>query len=320
MEARSTGTSSKSKADSGKAKVIPPKRRATAVKSGSKNDTESPSGAPEKAPDLYQFTNYRTYLQDYYQFQKSVNPKFSLRFFAKKAKFPSHGLLNYLMEGKRNLSKKTLDKLAVALGLNREQSAYFENLVFFNQARSIDEKTFYYEKLLRAPAKSGFRKLESTQLQIFRRWYNIAIREMLTLKDFRNSPAWISDRLLPRVEQYEAQESLEMLLTQGLIKKTANGYKPVDPDITTDDEVRSFMVKSYQLQMIKMAAWAQEEVPAKDRDISSVCMAVKESELPNVKKHLQLMRKELRNFRAGDGEGERIIQVNIQLFPLSKGI
>ena len=99
-------------------------------------------------------------------------------------------------------------KMVIVLGLNREQSVYFENLVFFNQARSIDGKTFYYEKLLRASAKSSFRKLETTQLQIFRRWYAIAIREMLSLKDFRNKPAWITDRLLPWVEQYEAQESL----------------------------------------------------------------------------------------------------------------
>jgi uncharacterized protein (TIGR02147 family) len=303
--------------DKGKAGV--PKKPFGSGKSVSKKETTGPSALSKKAPDLYAYTNYRSFLQDYYQFQKGSNPDFSLRYFAKKAKFPSHGLLKYLMEGKRNLSKKTLIKLSDALGFVKDQAQYFENLVFFNQARGIDEKTFYYEKLLRAPEKSSFRKLEASQLQIFRRWYTIAIREMLQLKDFRNNPAWISDRLLPRVEQYEAQESLGMLLAQGLIKKTANGYKPADPDITTEDEVKSFMVKNYHAQMLKLAAWAQEEIPAKDRDISSVCFAIKEAELPNLKKQLQLMRKELRNFRAEDGAGERIVQVNIQLFPLSKG-
>src|SRR5882757_975186 len=99
------------------------------------------------------------------------------------------------MEGKRNLSKKTLVKLTAAMSMTKEQAQYFENLVFFNQAHGIDEKTFYYEKLLRAPEKSSFRKLEASQLQIFRRWYNITIREMLHLKEFRNNPAWISERL-----------------------------------------------------------------------------------------------------------------------------
>jgi uncharacterized protein (TIGR02147 family) len=270
-------------------------------------------------PELFNYTNYRLFLQDYYQSQKKVNPKFSLRYFAKKANFPSHGLLKYLMEGKRNLSKKTLVKLSQGLGLEGERSQYFENLVFFNQAPNLEEKNFYYEKLVRSPAKSTFRKMESSQLQIFRKWQNIAIREMLNLKGFRNNPAWISGQLLPPVEQYEVEESISTLLTSGIIKKTANGIKAADPDITTDDEVQSFLVKSYHAQMLKVAAWAQDEVATKERDISSVCFAIKESELPNLKKQIQLMRKELRNFAAADGEGERIVQVNIQLFPLSKG-
>ncbi len=272
-----------------------------------------------KLPDLLNYSNYRQYLQDYYQAQKQANPKFSLRFFAKKAKFPSHGLLKFLMEGKRNLSKKTLVKLSDALDLDKERTQYFENLVFFNQALTLEEKNFYYQKLVQSTSKSTFQKLEVSQLQIFRKWYNIVIREMLNLKGFRNSPAWISSQLLPRVEPYEVEEALSMLLVSGVIKKTANGYKPAEPDITTDDEIKSFLVKNYHAQMLKLAGWAQDEVPGKERDISSVCFAIKESELPNLKKQIQLMRKELRNFAASDGDGDRIVQVNIQLFPLSKG-
>ena len=273
----------------------------------------------EALPDLLSYTNYRLYLKDYYDAQKRINPKFSLRYLANKANFPSHGLLNYLMTGKRNLSKKSLVKLSTALGFNKEQALYFENLVFFNQADSLEEKNFYYEKLVKAPGKSTFRKMESSQLQVFRHWYNISIREMLNLKGFRNSPAWIASQLLPPVETYEVEESLKLLVNSGLIKKTASGYKASDPDITTDDEIKSFLVKNYHDQMLKMAAWAQDKIPSKERDISSVTFSIKESELPNLKKQLQLIRKELRSFAAEDGTGDRIVQVNMQLFPLSKG-
>jgi uncharacterized protein (TIGR02147 family) len=272
-----------------------------------------------KAPDLFNYSNYRQFLKDFYQFQKESNPNFSIRYFAKKANFPSHGLINYLMEGKRNLSKKTLVKLMPALGLNKEQSQYFENLVFFNQAKTLDEKNFFYEKLLKSPGKSTFKKLESSQLQIFRKWYTIALREMLNLREFRSNPSWIATQMLPKVETYEIEEALDLLLSTGLVKRTANGYKAADPDITTDDEVKSFLVKGYHAQMLKLAAWAQDEIPGRERDISSVCFAVKESELPNLKKQLQLMRKELRAFAAENKDGERIVQVNIQLFPLTRG-
>jgi uncharacterized protein (TIGR02147 family) len=274
---------------------------------------------PAKAPNLFNYSNYRQYLRDYYDYQKDQNPNFSIRYFAKKANFPSHGLINYLMEGKRNLSKKTLVKLTIGLGLNKEQSQFFENLVFFNQAKSLEEKNFFYERLIKSPGKTTFRKLETSQLQIFRKWYTVVLREMLNLKGFRNNSAWIAAQMLPKVEDYEIQDALELLLTSGLIKRTPNGYKAADTDITTDDEVKSFLVKGYHDQMLKLSAWAQDDVPAKERDISSVCLAVKESELPNLKKQLQLMRKELRSFAAENRDGERIVQVNIQMFPVTKG-
>jgi uncharacterized protein (TIGR02147 family) len=270
-------------------------------------------------PDLLNYSNYREFLKDYYLARKAANPKFSLRVLAQKANFPSHGLLQYLMDGKRNLSKKTLVKLALALELDKERAQYFENLVFFNQARTLEEKGFYYEKLVRTAGVSTFRKVDGSQLRIFRHWYTIAIREMLALDGFRGNPAWISGRFLPPVQPYEAEEALRMLLDTGLIKKTANGYRSADPDITTEDEVKSFLVKSYQAQMMRLAIWAQDEVPMRERDISSVTFAIKESELPNLKKQLQLMRKELRAFAAAPGTADRVVQVNMQMFPLSKG-
>ena len=112
---------------------------------------------------------------------------------------------------------------------------------------------------------------------------------------------------------------MALLLETGLIRKTANGFKAADPDITTDDEVKSFLVKSYQAQMIRLANWAQDEVPGRERDISSVTFAIKEAELPNLKKQLQLIRKELRGFAAEPGTADRVVQVNIQMFPLSRG-
>ncbi len=269
-------------------------------------------------PDIFHYTNYRQFLQDFYQAKKQHDSKFSLRVFAAQAQFPSHGLLKYLMEGKRNLSKKTLVRLCPALGLNKEQTLYFENLVFFNQAKSLEEKSFFYERLLKGSGVSTFKRLEFSQLQIFRKWHGVLIREMLNLKVFRNSPQWLASQILSKVEPHEVEESIKMLLETGIIQKTANGYRAADPDITTDDEVKSFLVKSYHAQMMKLAIAAQDEMPAAERDISSACFAIKESDLPALKKQLQLMRKELRNFAASAGEGERVVQVNIQFFPLTR--
>jgi uncharacterized protein (TIGR02147 family) len=270
-------------------------------------------------PDIINYTNYRQYLADIYAFRKTDEPRFSVRAFAKEAGFSSHTLMRYILDGKRNLSKKSLLKLILALDLNRDRTEYFENLVFFNQSKNLDEKNIYYQRLLKSQQPNGLKKLEANQFLIFKTWYHSAIREMLSLGKFRNSPEWIAGQLQPKIEPKEAQESLKLLLEAGLIKKTVNGFQAVDNSITTDDEVLPLFVRNYHLQMMEMAMQAVDTVDPEKRDISSVSFAIRETDFPKLKKQIQLMRKELRNFAVADGEGERVVQVNIQLFPLNRG-
>jgi uncharacterized protein (TIGR02147 family) len=269
-------------------------------------------------PDVMAYTDYRLYLRDYYRARKASDARFSLRALAREAGFPSHGHVKYLMEGARNLTQKTLVKLLPVLELDAPRARYFENLVFFNQARTLKEKRVYYERLRESPAGSGFRKLEASQLRVFRAWHLAAIREMIVLKGFRADPEWVGRALLPRLDAREAREALEELTSAGLIRRTANGYKQADPDVTTDNEVRSFMVKNYHAEMLRLAARALDEVPAAERDVSGVCFAIRGEDWPKLKKRLQSLRKELKALEARPGEGDRIVQVNLQAFPLTR--
>ncbi len=281
-------------------------------------DTSQLTRMPEK-PDIINYTNYRLYLADVHAARKQTDSRFSVRAFAKEAGFSSHTLMRYVLDGKRNLSKKTLLKLSMALKLTRDRAEYFENLVFFNQSKTLDEKNTYYQRLLKSEKPNGLKKLEENQFRIFSTWYHSAIREMLSLSTFRNSPEWIAGQLQPKIEPKEAQGSLKLLLEAGLIKKTANGYLAVDDAITTDDEVLPLFVRNYHLQMIEMAKKSIDSVEPERRDISAVSFAIREEDFPKLKKQIQLMRKELRHFAVEDGHGERVVQVNIQLFPLNKG-
>lgn len=269
------------------------------------------------APDVLNYTNYRQFLQDWHAFRKSADPKFSLRAFADKARFSSHGHLKYVLDGRRNLSKKTLLKLAKALELSGPQEDYFEKLVFFNQAGTLEEKNHFYQKLL---AYGKFKRLDADQLQVFEEWYHTVIRELVPLDGFRNSPQWIGNRLQPKITAHAAEASLRLLLERKLIAKTANGFRQTDRSITTDDEIRSIAVKRFHTQMIQLALQSLNQLPAASRDISSVTFPIRRADFPKLKKHLQFMRKELRNFAAEGESGEDIVQVNIQLFPLTGGI
>ncbi|SOD16246.1 TIGR02147 family protein [Fibrobacter sp. UWB16] len=271
-------------------------------------------------PDVLQYTNYRVYLRDYYEFKKKTVPAFSLRFFAEKAGLSSHAHLKLTIDGKRNITKNTVVKLIHGLGLDGQRAAYFESLVFFNQAQTDADKQVYYAQLLKASPRSKLHKMDAAQFRIFREWHHSAILEMVALKDFRPIPDWISKRLGGLITPAQVTESLKLLVELGLLVKTANGYRQRDPLITTDDEVQDMMVKMYHLQMLKLSADMLSALPGPQRDISALTFSIKREDFPNLKKHLQLMRKELLDFSAKAGEGEDVVQINIQLYPLTRGV
>lgn len=271
-------------------------------------------------PDVLQYTNYRVYLRDYYEFKKKTVPAFSLRFFAEKAGLSSHAHLKLTIDGKRNITKNTVVKLIHGLGLDGQRAAYFESLVFFNQAQTDADKQVYYAQLLKASPRSKLHKMDAAQFRIFREWHHSAILEMVALKDFRPIPDWISKRLGSLITPAQVTESLKLLVELGLLVKTANGYRQRDPLITTDDEVQDLMVKMYHLQMLKLSADMLSALPGPQRDVSALTFSIKREDFPNLKKHLQLMRKELLDFSAKAGEGEDVVQINIQLYPLTRGV
>ena len=271
-------------------------------------------------PDVLQYTNYRVYLRDYYEFKKKTVPAFSLRFFAEKAGLSSHAHLKLTIDGKRNITKNTVVKLIHGLGLDGQRAAYFESLVFFNQAQTDADTQVYYAQLLKASPRSKLHKMDKAQFRIFREWHHSAILEMVALKDFRPIPDWISRRRGGLVTPAQVTESLKLLVEVGLLVKTANGFRQRDPLITTDDEVQDLMVKMYHLQMLKLSASMLSALPGAQRDVSALTFSIKREDFPNLKKHLQLMRKELLDFSAKAGEAEEVVQVNIQLYPLTRGV
>jgi uncharacterized protein (TIGR02147 family) len=272
----------------------------------------------KKEPDVLHYSNYRTYLADYYEFKKSESKIFSHRYFTKQAGITSPNYLKVVMDGQRNLTKKSLVKFATALGLKGVRAEFFENLVFFNQAMVISERNLYYGNILRTRAKAGLRKLDEAQFQLFSDWRHIAVRELAGVKGFRPDARWVVKRIGKAITEREAEESLNLLATLGLLKKTANGFGQSEVNITTSDEVRSLLVKNYHHQMIRMAGTALDYLPAGRRDVSSITIPIHARDFARLKEQIQLMRKELLNLAAEPGTGEDVVQVNIQLFPLTE--
>ena len=102
-----------------------------------------------------------------------------------------------------------------------------------------------------------------------------------------------------------------------IIKKDDGSYKRTAASFTTGPQVRSVAVANYHKAMMQLASESIERFSASDRDITSVTISVSVDTCQIIREKLQRIRRELLELAEAERNPQRVVQVNLQLFPLS---
>lgn len=272
-------------------------------------------------PEVYQYENYRNFLSDMYQHFKDTKRGFSHRAFAKKAGLKSFNYLKLVIDGERNLSPKMIPAFIKGLELNKAEGDFFEKLVYFNQSKSLEEKKRYYEALASSKRYRQIKEIEVSKYEYFSNWYHAAIRELAMRPDFKANPAWIAEQIQPSITEAQAKDSIELLQGLGFIQlDDQGGAKLTETNVASAPEVESLALMNFHRQMIERAQDSLEHDDADIRDISSITLSITEKEMEIIKKQiLKFRRKILADFGTKANRKSRVYQMNVQMFPLSKG-
>jgi uncharacterized protein (TIGR02147 family) len=277
------------------------------------------------APSIYDFTNYREYLQAFFQAKKAANPAYTASAFARKAGLGenSRGYLKLVIDGKRNLSPHTIRAFAEAMGLGLEDSVYFENLVHFNQAERANDRKYYFERLAASQPKqksNHFELLES-QYRYFSNWYVIAVRELVATTKFSEEPAAIAKALKNRITAKEAAQAMADLKRLELIAHDENGrWVQTTPIITVKPGFFSPFIQNFHLGMMDQARHALIEEEYSERNASGVTLSCPREKLPDLKRAIDDFRAQItEKFGITEAPADSVVQVNVQLFQLTQG-
>jgi len=272
--------------------------------------------------DIYLYLEYRKYLNDYYFFKKRITPSFSFRSFSHRAGFSTPNFLQLLIQGKRNLKRSSISSVSRAIGHAEEEARYFEAMVFFDQAKTIHEKTRYFTALSEARKPYQISAVTDMQFEHFNTWYHKAIRELLGFYAFDENEKYAYRRLAtmlsPPITESEARKSVRLLMKLGLLRKDDKGrIVQTDRFISTGDEVNSLFIRTFHQAMIDRAREAVDRIPPPERDISSLTVTVSDKGFAMLKQEIQLFRKRLLDAVKLDTDPRSVYQVNFQLFPLT---
>ncbi len=268
---------------------------------------------------VFSFLDYREFLRAFYQRRKQRRAGYSYRAFSKRVGLRSTNYLKLVIDGERNLSPEMAERFGEACGLEGGAREYFVRLVAFNQASNSVEREAHYQTLLRSKRYRRAQRLDARHAEYAGHWYLPAIRELAARPDFRQDARWIARTLLPRISETEAQRALDTLFELGLLVQEGNGRATQGSSLlSTGPETASVHVARYHREMMHRASESIDLVPSQERDISSITVCLSASGLARMKERIHGLRRELLELSELEAEPKQVVQLNLQLFPLSR--
>jgi uncharacterized protein (TIGR02147 family) len=272
-------------------------------------------------PDIYQYTDFRAFLRDYFNEQKAAKRSFSHEFFTRKAGIKSTGFILHVMKGERNCTRPVLLNIACAMGLSSAQTEYFEALVSFGQAKTQSDREFYFDRIAAERKSVKAKPLDDRQYEFYSAWYHSVIRELVTLENKKIDPATLSRLLVPPISPKQAKNSLKLQAELGILKKRRGRYSQNQPFVSGGGPVRNTAVVKFQREMLDHAksSWDRFTTDEMTMHTETLCMS---------EKLVETIRREIRDFKERLMEivgsekkpPERVFHLNINMFPVTKAV
>ena len=285
-----------------------------------KDTTDTASVAQKTAVNLFEYQNYRTYLHDYYAEQKAQKKYFSYKYFSEKSGIKAPSFLFYVIEGKRNLTKNTVLKISQAIGFSRDEAEYFEYLVFFNQADTIAEKSFYYSRLVEIRKPIDVAVIGKDRFEYYSSWYHSVIREIVTFFDFHGDFEKLGAFLVPSIKGIEAKKSIALLEKLGFIEGDESGLYHQTQNLLSVKvgAADAFIIQKFQIEMLQVAMKAYDTVPARERMTTSTTFSISKETFELFKLRLRELQMQLMEIARVDNKPEAAYQLTLNLFPVSR--
>jgi len=271
-------------------------------------------------PQVFNYHDPVEFLNASLQATQIKNPSFSLRSWSKQLGMNHVAMLSMVLNRKRkllpNLSSKISNQFLTTGKFKEKEARYFDILVLFNNAITVEEKTFYEGILSSLKPDRSFSTLDLDQLKIISDWYHAAILEMTALKNFNSDPQWMHLKLGESVSLDQVKQAVERLLRLGLLERTPEGTLiRTKVLLATPSDVPNKSLRQFHTQLISRAISALEMQSVEKRDITSYTFTVDTKKLPEAKKMIRDFRRKLALFLETDG-GDAVYQLNVQLFDL----
>ena len=232
--------------------------------------------------NIYDYSDYRKFLQEFYELEKSLDSSFSYRVFAAAVGMDASLLLK-ILQGKRHISPKCID-------------------VFVNAAcRELDEARYRY-------FQQWYYPMIRSALDVF------------NYRGTQDAAA-LGECCIPKLSASQVENAVDALLQLGLAHARNDGrVVPTEAHLKTMEHWLSACISDYQSSIAELAGKSIQNTPKEKRDISTLTMALDSRQIDKIREILAKTRKAIVNVVNAMPPQicDSVYQLNFQLFPMMK--
>lgn len=266
---------------------------------------------------IIEYIDYRKYIRDFYD-ERKARIGFSWAAFAKLANISSPVFLQYVCEGKKNLSESTAPQVAAAMRLAGFEATYFQLLVQYGNAKNTESKKKTLESITELAKIHKVRSVAADEFEFFKSWKNSLIRELAPAMP-EATPRQIASVTQHRISTTEVSDILEFLQQAGYLEKDENGnFRQLDRSLKMGPpSIRSAIAHDLQLQMAELAVDAIKNEDADGRNITGLTLGVTHENYDRIVAELAECRRRIVAIASETVQTDEVYRLNMQLFPLT---
>lgn len=252
--------------------------------------------------------------------KQSKNPRYSIRAWSRDLGYKNPDTVAKVLSGKRNIGPELSARMSDYMRFDEEEQYYFDTLVNCQKAKSEIVKQKYQELIQRLNPEKSFSQLDVDQFNFIADWQHVAIKEMLSLNDFKYDTNWIARRLRGQLSSVKVELAIQRLLRLGMIVKDEAGRLALSNDLHMkigEGKVSSEAIRLFHSQMIKKAYEAQQEQNLDQRETSASTVSIKKKDIPEMKRFMAKVHRDFCEKFSCD-QADSVYQFNLQLFSLTK--
>lgn len=271
---------------------------------------------------IFDYIDYRAFLRDFFDEKKKTTRHFSTRYLSQKTGIKSPNFFKRVIDGTRNLTPAACEKLTPSLGFRGSKEAiFFRHLVGFNQASTAEEKQEHYSVMVSLMHSIDQYRLTADQYSYYTKWYTSVIRELVCLGDFQDDFQAIARAITPPITPSEAKKSLRLLLRLKLLTKKPDGtYRQTQTAVRTNPHVQSLALREFYGQILDRARESIDTVERPERNLSGMTVGISRACFDIISTEIEAFKDRLATIVARDSQSDRVYQISLNIFPLSKRI